>query len=88
MFGHPFLRFLDSILSRLEVHLLADNIDALEKGQPLGDHVGHVDQERAILRVPRQQKDLDFKTKAWYSTGFLTSLIVFLIVFLRRLIQN
>jgi hypothetical protein len=80
MFGHPFLRFLDSILSRLEVHLLADNVDALEKGQPFGDHVGHVDQERAILRVSRQQKDLNILTKQ----GFLTILTVFH----RRFIEN
>jgi hypothetical protein len=51
MFRKPLLCPLNVFRFGLEVHVLGDDVDALEQGQPLRDQVCHVNQERTIFRV-------------------------------------
>ncbi len=46
-------------LDVLPVHRVFDDVDALEKGEPLGDQVGKVDQTRSVSRVAAEYNDLE-----------------------------
>ena len=59
MLRKPLLDPGEVALLALEAHLLADDVDALQQRQPLRDQVGHVDQERPVSGVSRQNQDLD-----------------------------
>ena len=51
MFREPLLRLLNVFVFVLEVHVFADDVDALEQRQPLRDQVCHVKQERTLFWV-------------------------------------
>ena len=43
----------------LPVHGVLDDVDALEKGEPLGDQIGKVDQTGSVSRVAAEYNDLE-----------------------------
>jgi len=51
MFREPLLRLLNVLVFGLEVHVLGDDVDALEQRQPLGDQVCRMNQEWTLFRV-------------------------------------